>query len=258
MSRRRAEHEDAGEPQPAAAGAPPTRRWKLALVGVAILFALASPLWAPLLLRRLAFFRVRRVEIVGAHYIPPGDILGRLRVDTLASVWDPKAPLERRVAAHPEVERVSIDRRLPGTLVVHVTERTPVALVPGPRGLVAYDARAVALPIDPARTPVDAPIATIADTTVLRLLAALRTRVPALYDRLSEVRRPAGAGGGVGNGAGDELVLQLVDFPVRVMKNVTVERLADIEPVASDLARRQLKVAELDLRFRDQVIARLE
>jgi len=41
------------------------------------------------------------------------------------------------------------------------------------------------------------------------------------------------------------------------MKSVTVERLAEIEPVQDDLARRQLRVAELDLRYRDQVIARL-
>ena len=32
---------------------------------------------------------------------------------------------------------------------------------------------------------------------------------------------------------------------------------SDIEPVERDLARRQLRAAELDLRYRDQVIARL-
>lgn len=238
------------EAPPSAAPAPRRARWKLALAAVAIVLAAASPLWGPLLLRRLAFFRVRRVEIVGAHYILPGDILGRLGVDTLASVWDPTSPLERRVAAHPEVARVTVQRRLPGTLVVHVTERTPVALVPTPRGLVAYDARGVALPIDPARTPVDAPVTVVVEPTVFRLLADLRRRDPALYERVSEIRR--------GSGAGDDLVLQFADLPVRVMKDVTVERLADIDPVESDLARRQLKVAELDLRYRDQVIARLQ
>jgi hypothetical protein len=35
-------------------------------------------------------------------------------------------------------------------------------------------------------------------------------------------------------------------------------RLADIFPVESDLARRQARVKELDLRYRDQVIARLQ
>ena len=42
------------------------------------------------------------------------------------------------------------------------------------------------------------------------------------------------------------------------MQDVTLERLADIDPVEADLVRRQLRVAEIDLRYRDQVIARLQ
>ena len=45
---------------------------------------------------------------------------------------------------------------------------------------------------------------------------------------------------------------------VRLPLDLSVERLADIFPVESDLARRQARVGELDLRYRDQVIARLQ
>jgi hypothetical protein len=45
---------------------------------------------------------------------------------------------------------------------------------------------------------------------------------------------------------------------VRALTGLSVVRLADIFPVESDLARRQARVEELDLRFRDQVIARLQ
>ena len=45
---------------------------------------------------------------------------------------------------------------------------------------------------------------------------------------------------------------------VRVPVGLSVERLADIFPVETDLARRQVRVGELDLRYRDQVIARLQ
>ena len=45
---------------------------------------------------------------------------------------------------------------------------------------------------------------------------------------------------------------------VRVPVGLSVERLADIFPVETDLARRQVHVGELDLRYRDQVIARLQ
>jgi hypothetical protein len=47
-------------------------------------------------------------------------------------------------------------------------------------------------------------------------------------------------------------------MPVRAMLDVTPDRLAEIFPVEADLAKRQARVAELDLRFRDQVIARLQ
>jgi hypothetical protein len=45
---------------------------------------------------------------------------------------------------------------------------------------------------------------------------------------------------------------------VRLPIGLSVERLADIFPVERDLARRQAHVGELDLRYRDQVIARLQ
>jgi hypothetical protein len=41
------------------------------------------------------------------------------------------------------------------------------------------------------------------------------------------------------------------------MADVTVQRLADILPVERDLANKQLRAAELDLRYREQVIVRL-
>jgi cell division protein FtsQ len=43
---------------------------------------------------------------------------------------------------------------------------------------------------------------------------------------------------------------------IRASPDVTVARFKDILPVEADLARNHLRVVELDLRFRDQVIAR--
>jgi len=45
---------------------------------------------------------------------------------------------------------------------------------------------------------------------------------------------------------------------VRASAGVTADRLADIIPVEQDLTHRHVRVAELDLRFRDQVLARLQ
>ena len=224
-------------------------RWRLALAGIAALVLLASPLWGPPVLRRLEFFRVRRVEILGTRYTAPSELLERLRVDTTRSVWDPLAPLAARLRTHAQIESVTVARRLPGTLVVRVKERHPVALVDAPGGLRAVDEGGRRLPLDPSRTPVDAPVVTAAprDTLVYHLLGEMQREAPALYARLSSIRA-AGA---------DEIVLQIADLSVRAMTNVTLARLGDIDPVQRDLARRQLRPTELDLRYRDQVIARL-
>jgi cell division protein FtsQ len=222
-------------------------RVRLSLAAALLVLVLGAPFWGPLLLRQLSFFRVRRVEIIGARYVPVNDILERLHVDTTASVWEPMKPFEARLASHPQLRHVSVRRKLPGTLVVEVEENPPVALVAGSDGFRAYDARGVALPVDLARTPIDAPVLTRRDLGVLRLLGALRNEAPAIYDRVSEVR-VAGA---------DELVLDVAGTPVRTMRDVSAARLADVEPVEEDLARRGLRAAEIDLRYRDQVIARL-
>ena len=224
-----------------------TTRVRLALGAAILVLLLGAPLWGPLLLRQLSFFRVRKVEIIGARYVSVGDVIDRLHVDTTASVWDPTGPLAARLASHPEVRSVSVRRKLPGTLVVELQENLPIALVATNDGLRAYDARGVALPIDLARTPIDAPILQRRDVGLLRFLGALRKDAPALYDRLSEVRVVSP----------DEVVLQVAGTPVRAMHDVSPARLAEIEPVEQDLARRGLHAAELDLRYRDQVIARL-
>jgi len=221
---------------------------RLALGVVAAAVLVGSPWWAPLIMRRMAFFHVRRIEILGARYVAPGDILARLHVDTLASVWDPTAPLVARVGGHSEIQSVVVRRKFPGTLVVEVTERVPVALVPAAGGFRVYDERGAALSIDPAKVTVDAPVLMQRDVGLLRLLGAMRAGMPLLYARISAVRRTGP----------EEILLQLNSASVRAMQSVTLERLAEIEPVEADLTRKQLRVAEIDLRYRDQVIARLQ
>jgi cell division protein FtsQ len=229
----------------------PTRlpRWRLAVAGFVAAVLLASPLWGPRALSRLDFFRVRRVEVQGARYTPLDEVLKRLAVDTTHSVWDPLEPLADRVRPHPQVEQVAVRRRLPGTLVVELVERRPVALTATRDGLRAVDARGVVLPLDPSRTPVDVPVVAAPPraTAVYHLLGAMQRDAPRLYARVSSIRAAGG----------DEMVLDVAGLPVRALTSVTLARLSDIDPVERDLARRQLRAAELDLRYRDQVIARL-
>jgi len=221
-------------------------------VGILVggLALISSPWWYRPVLSNFSFFRVRRVEVVGARYANPDEIVSRLRVDSTASVWDDVGPLEERVKRHPSVREVHISRKLPGTLVVQVTENPPVALVQGAGGLVTVDRAGRTLPVDPTAVDVDLPVLRSRDTLALRLLGEVREALPALFARIGDVQRtPAGDLAIRLNEPGARLVLASV--------NLSVDRLSEIVPVELDLARRKAAATEIDLRFRDQVIARL-
>lgn len=221
------------------------------LAGSIVLALLATaPWWGRDALRRLAYFHVRRIEIRGTRYLQPEEIVARLGVDTLRSIVDAVAPLEARLRALPQVASVRITRRLPGTLVVSVRENLPVALVPVAEALQPYDSAGRRLPIDPTRARLDLPVVTAPDRHALALLGALRVRAPGIFERVSEVAPDTGTGG---------LVFALTPaLRVRVDTGVAVDRFQDIFPVESDLARRSERAVELDLRYRDQVVARLQ
>lgn len=194
------------------------------------------------------FFRVRRVEIEGLRYAAPDAIVSRLRVDTLASVWDDLSPLEARVAEHSQVRAVRIRRKLPGTLVVVVTENPPVALVSTARGLIVTDANGDSLPVDPTTMDVDLPVLVRKDSLLLRLLGETQAEEPVLFARVSEARRSERGG----------VLFVLPEFRILAESSVTSARLAEVLPVELDAARRNWQPIELDLRFRDQVIVRLQ
>ena len=217
--------------------------------------------------RQMAFFRVRTVEVRGTRYLQPNDIVARLQIDTLMSLWDNLEPLRQKVRRHPQVSDVRIERRPPGTLVVIVKENLPVALIQTATGLQPFDSLGRQLPIDPSRTNLDLPIVASTDPVLLKLVGAIRAVEPRVFARIEEARRagkdeilltlaprPEDSGGVAGNSA---MPLRK-PLRVRVPLDLSVERLADIFPVESDLARRRVHVGEIDLRYRDQLIARLQ
>jgi cell division protein FtsQ len=253
---------------------PPPRRWKfMAFLLLLVLLAPASWL-ARRAASRMDFFQLRSIAVEGTRYLSPETVVERLAVDTSRSVWDDTEPLAERLRTMPQVGEVEIRRRLPGTLVVAIRENLPVALAPSPRGLEPVDSAGVVLPIDPAYHDVDLPVANHRDKSILSLLTAARSQNPMLYHRISEISRDGkdavimqlapleGMRSITMEASSDsnavESVPQHATLKVRASMGVSVSRLADIFPVESDLMRRRAKVAELDLRYRDQVIARLQ
>ena len=222
----------------------PLRR--LALAAALIAIGGLAPWWGRRALGTLAFFRVRTVEVQGAHYLSPQTVVDRLGVDTLTSVWSDLRPLAARVRTMPGVRDAIVERMLPSTIVVRVSERTPIALAATTAGLRAYDGTGAALPIDPTREDLDLPIVERSDAGLLKLLAGLHDRVPAFYAQISQVRRAATG----------ELVFQLAGLRVLAWPSAEPQRFATVPLVTADLSRRRVHAQEIDLRFRDQVVAR--
>jgi cell division protein FtsQ len=222
--------------------------WKILGGLIVVAIVATAPRWGTAALGRLDFFRVRHVEVRGTRYLPSAEVAARLQVDTLASVWDDLAPLRARVIGHPQIASAEVTRKLPGSIVVTIVENLPVALVATRRGMQPYDPAGRALPIDPARIALDLPVLYTPDRQLLGALARIASEQPGLYERIDVVTREGP----------EAMTLHLDSIRVRAKPGVSGNRLADIFPVESDLARRGANAAELDLRYRDQVIVRLQ
>ena len=110
-----------------------------------------------------------------------------------------------------------------------------MALVEAPGGLRAVDERGRRLPLDPSKTPVDAPVVRRrrAIRCVFHLLGADAARsTGAVRPAQLHPRAPART----------RSCFRSRDLSVRAMTNVTLARLGDIDPVQRDLARASARV----------------
>ncbi|SDZ07726.1 cell division protein FtsQ [Micromonospora pattaloongensis] len=139
-----------------------------------------------------AVFGVREVRVTG------GQILTAVEVRNAAAVPDgvslarvDVAAVRERVAALAPVERVTVVRDWPRTVLVQVVERTPVAVVPQRQGFVVVDAAGV-----PFRTlaerPAELPLARVVapgrdDPATRAALQVLGALTPELRSQLQEV-----------------------------------------------------------------------
>lgn len=196
-------------------------------------------------LRRSSYFAVRQVEVVGARYLAPQDVTRRLGLaDVDANVWVDLDRLAESVGRMPGVTRARVSRRLPGTLVVTVEEREPVALADGPRGLVAVAADGSPLPYEVRGGGVDAPLIARPDERLTRGLDEVRQTDPGLFARVSA----AGINGG--------LTLDLAEGRIRLDMPVDAGAVRAVAAVRRDLAARGIAWREVDGRYRGWVVVR--
>ncbi len=215
--------------------------------GGTVLAVLVLWLAAPAVLRRLAFFRVRQVELVGVRNLDPDAVLAALRLPAEASVFDDTRLLADRVRGLAGVADARVARRPPAALKVMVQEVEPVALVPAPRGFQVVDAGGRALPFDPARGGgLDLPVAQVADSGVVGVLARIQAFDPVLFQDIGAARQ---------YGRGDVL-LELGSRRVLVARDAGPEVIQAVVLVARDLAAKARPYVELDARYAGQVVVR--
>lgn len=102
-------------------------------------------------------FRVTDVDITGLETLERGHVLALMDLTGETSVWDNTELWEERLLAHPLLKEAHVQRRIPGTLLVSLVERRPVALAPTPT-LEPVDGDGVILPLDPAASRMDLPL----------------------------------------------------------------------------------------------------
>ena len=174
-------------------------RRRAVFIGTIGMVVVSVPLWVPRLLGSLPAFRVEHMQVTGARYVDPNEVVRLAGVDSTNSVWDDPAEWERRVEAHPLILDARIRRAGIRTLEMLVVEDRPVAFAATPV-LVPVNEEGRVLPLDPSRAHLDLPIligasepraGRLEDEPTLRLLAVLdelEAYSPDFIFNVSEVR----------------------------------------------------------------------
>lgn len=212
-----------------------------ALVAAGVLLVVAVSLMVPRVARRLDFFRVRQVEVVGARYLDQADVVRRLGLRGAASTFDDLAPVLRAAAAVPGVVGAAVERRLPGTLRVTIREAEPVAIAGTEDHLVLMDSGGRLLPFDPTRQPESLPIAA-QDSSVAHLLAHLMHADGALYATVDFARLDRG-----------DVLLDIGSRRIRLRPEADDEVFRAVAAVIHSLNKSETAWREIDARYHSRV-----
>jgi cell division protein FtsQ len=217
-------------------------------------------------LARMELFEIRTVRVEGARWLTDEEAARTLALPPGTNLWEDPAPWVDRIRQHPLVAEARARRRIPGTLVLKVVERQPVALLPAP-ALEPVDPEGHRLPIDPVLHRLDLPLLQphVEGARDDRVLTPARLRVLASeLSRLAEAEPDflASVSEVAMDEAGDVMarLASPTGVTVRFRVPLASRRLQEGWVVLDDALRRRPGVAvrALDLRFADQVVVHFE
>ena len=138
-------------------------------------------------------FAVKQIEITGAKHTPRASLASVTSAYTGTNLFKIDiARVQNDLRGLSWVSRIDIEKKLPDTLRINVTERTPVALVRNGERIQYVDEHGVTFAeLSPEVGDDDLPLISNADGAELAravaFVRALRTGDPLLYSRVSEV-----------------------------------------------------------------------
>jgi cell division septal protein FtsQ len=238
-------------------------------IGLMILAIAAYRLSGPLVLAAASlrdfvleneYFSVREIQVRGGDKISGNEIVTIAGLRQGMSIWKIElAGIEKKIASHPWVRRVSVRREFPSRIIIDVEERTPKAIV-AVRKLYYVDSDgAVFKEVAPGEN-VKFPLLTgLRAEDVMAANPATRRRIRDAM-RLAELMAQRSHSLSEIHFDGlDRLVVYTTTYPVALQMGWGEwdEKLARMERLLALWKGHEERLASLDMSFRNQVVARL-
>jgi cell division protein FtsQ len=213
-------------------------------------------------LQDLAGFKRRQVKVTGIHFLSEEDVLEASGLKIGSDMFGLDIPKAAQgVESLGWVEKVYLERRLPQSVLIAVTERKPAALVDS-AGLWGLSSDGHLLPFSPELGAEDLPILSGARMGVeavgttrsaelfrpaLEFLDFLKREDPTLYAGLSEVNVSER----------DQLKTTFLDgLQARFSPGAGETEMRRMAAVLSDLGSKGLRAESMDFRFKNQVVVK--
>ena len=199
-------------------------------------------------------FRLEQISVVGNGLLTPSEVVACSGLNVGGNLFEADlVEATRRLASHPLVRETLLLRQPPGTLVISLEERRPIALVAKSEGLVGLDREGMlfALPQVGLDLPVVTSVKAVRDSAgalqlmgLVHFLETLRTDAPAFLNGISEIQLVSAKEARV--------YLAESGLEVRMRLDAAVQQARNFE--AYLVARQTASPAYVDLRFNGQVV----
>jgi cell division protein FtsQ len=251
------------------------RKWhrRLLATGMILLLiavAMVAYEWGGLIKGKLAsvrslvienpYFAVREIQVRGGTKVGGREVVAMAGLRHGMSIWkiDPVA-IEKKIAAHPWVRHVLVQREFPRRVLIEVEERVPRAIIAAGK-LYYVDGDGVVFKEVGKNENVNFPILTGLHPAELATSdPAVRRKIRDAL-RLSELMtRDSHTLSEIHFDAADRLVLYTVKFPLALHMGWGhwEEKIRLLDRVLTLWKEKETRLLSLDVSFRDQVIARL-